>query len=137
MKKTILVFGISGTLFAGYLSAIKFFTSTCALNEACPYFWGYPACYYGFVMFASITVVAILRILGKISDQRALFTTVGISFLGILFAGYFTLGELPKLFSEGLSAYFFGLPTCALGLIFFVLIFGISSREYLLEVKKL
>ena len=54
---------------------------------------------------------------------KGLNSILGVSILGILFAGYYTVGELPRLFVEGFRAYFFGLPTCALGLIFYVLIF--------------
>ena len=128
MKKTILILGIAGTLFAGYLSAVKFFSQTCAFNESCPYFLGYPACYFGFAMFSLILIFATLRVLGRMADKRALLNILTISFLGILLSGYFTLGELPTLFEQGFSAYFFGLPTCALGLIFYILIFGFSIK---------
>ena len=38
--------------------------------------------------------------------------------------------ELPKLFSEGLGAYMLGLPTCALGFLFFVAIHIVSLVTY-------
>ncbi len=133
MKKAILIFGIGGLLFAGYLSSVKLFSQTCAFGESCPYFLGYPACYYGFVMYALITLFATLLVSGRLPPKSALNAISIVSFMGILFAGYFTLGELPLLFRQGFSAYFFGLPTCALGLIFYILIFALSlvtrSRE--------
>ena len=33
---------LSGVLFSGYMSSIRFFSDQCAFNEPCPYFLGYP-----------------------------------------------------------------------------------------------
>lgn len=126
MKKTILFLGIAGLIFAGYLSAVKFFSDTCALGESCPYFLGYSACYYGFFMYLLITILAILLVFGKMKDRKALAYISLISFLGILFAGYFTLKELPILFANGISAYMLGLPTCAWGLLVYIAIYILS-----------
>ena len=60
--------GLAGILFSGYLSAIKFFSATCAFNEPCPYFLGYPACYFGFGMFLIIFASAWLGQLKNILD---------------------------------------------------------------------
>jgi len=120
------IFSFAGFLFASYMSGVKFFTDTCAFGEACPYFLGYPACYYGFAMFLVLTISSYLLVTNRIGLMKGTAWTMWTSFLGILFAGYFTLRELPLLFSEGSSAYFFGLPTCALGLIFYILIFIMS-----------
>lgn len=133
MRKTIFGLGILGVLFSGYLSAVKLFSNTCAFGETCPYFLGYPSCYYGFVMFLLIAIFGWRYANRKGQSRLNLNWLSGISFLGILFAGYFTLGELPALISDGLSAYILGLPTCALGLIFYVIVFILSimahSRE--------
>ncbi len=128
--KTILlfVFSFSGLLFAGYIGGIKFFTETCAFNESCPYFLGYPACYYGFVMYLVLSIASYLLVTSRVDMVKGLRVVSGVSFLGVLFAGYFTFKELPVLFTEGIKAYALGLPTCALGLIFYVLIFVISLR---------
>lgn len=120
--------GVGGLLFSGYLSAVKLFTETCAFNESCPYFLGYPACYYGFVMYLVIAVLGGLHVAHKIDGKKANEIILWVSFLGILFAGYFTVYELPLLFTEGLSAYVLGLPTCALGLIFYLIILTLSLR---------
>ncbi|MBM3261389.1 hypothetical protein FJY93_03135 [Candidatus Kaiserbacteria bacterium] len=129
MNKIILFLGIGGLLFAGYLSAVKFFSNACALGESCPYFLGYPACYYGFAMYLLITIFATFLVTGKMHRRKALAGISIISFLGILFAGYFTVGELPVLFTYGFSAYALGLPTCAWGLVFYVALFLLSMRE--------
>lgn len=122
------VLAVAGLLFAGYMSGVKFFSETCAFGESCPYFLGYPACYYGFAMYLVMTLdLLLVRFVPRL--MRAGFLSVAtVSFLGILFAGYFTMGELPKLFSEGLGAYLLGLPTCAWGLIVYIAIFAVSLR---------
>lgn len=116
----------SGVAFSGYLSGTKFFTSTCAFSESCPYFWGYPACYFGFAMFATMAILLIQYKFGWVTRDVLLKATTVISFLGILFAGYFTLQELPALLSEGIGAFVLGLPTCAWGLLAYVAIFSLS-----------
>lgn len=121
------VLGIAGVLFSGYLSGVKLFTSTCAFGESCPYFWGYPACYFGFIMFLAIAIFSLLLLFSKIKKKTGLIALSGVSFVGILFAGNFTLDEIQILFDKGFSAYMLGLPTCALGLIFYVLVFSIAT----------
>ncbi len=136
-KKTISLFiiGLAGVLFSGYLSGVKFFTTTCAFNEGCPYFLGYPACYYGFVMFLAISIYSTLLLFSRIETRKGLKSLVGVSSLGIIFAGYFTVQEIPLLLEQGLKAYVLGLPTCALGLIFYILVFIVSICS--LREKKL
>lgn len=128
MKKLLLIASVAGLAFSGYISGVKLFTSTCAFSESCPYFLGYPTCYYGFALFLVLTIASYLLVFGRVSMTTSARLLQAASFLGILFAGYFTLKELPLLFSEGLGAYMLGLPTCALGLIFFVFIFAGSLR---------
>lgn len=129
--RTILGASFAGLLFSGYLSGVKFFSGSCAFNESCPFFFGYPACYFGFILFL---VLALASVPHAFCDKPARVVIVRtvirvVSFLGILFAGYFTLGELPRLLSDGLSAYLLGLPTCALGFVFFLFIFVLSCKR--------
>jgi hypothetical protein len=119
---------MGGALFSGYLSGVKFFTASCALNETCPYFLGFPACYFGFLLFAVAALFAGLHVFHLFDGKRANEVVYGASFLGVLFALYFTLGELPLLMESGLSAYVLGLPTCAFGLIFFTITVVLSQR---------
>jgi len=128
-QKVLLTLSLMGLAFSGYLSGVKLFTKTCAFGETCPIFLGLPACYFGFAMFLMMTIVASLWTCGKMTESCATRWMSGVSALGILFAGYFTFGELPKLFDEGLTAYMLGLPTCALGLIFYVIIFVIAFKR--------
>ena len=137
MSKKILalfILSFAGILFSGYLSATKLFTDTCAFGEACPYFMDMPACYYGFVMFLILFTTSILLVSRKIKESTGLIIMIIVSALGILFAGYFTLKEIPLLFSEGLRAYMLGLPTCALGFIFYILICSIAVSKKLSTV---
>lgn len=128
-KNALLVLTTMGLLFSGYLSGVKFFTETCAFKESCPYFLGYPACYYGFAMFLTMTILAVLLSSSRLPERKGLSYITMVASLGILFAGYFTFRELPKLFAEGLTAYVLGLPTCALGLIFYIIIDWIAFKK--------
>ncbi len=127
-NKIIFFLGLAGLLFSGYLSSIKLFTSTCAFNEPCPYFLGYPACYFGFGMFLIIFISALLGLMKKTPNRTMSKTIVWISFLGILFAGYFTIPEIGILLSGVDAGYSLGLPTCAYGLIFYIIIFIITAQ---------
>jgi uncharacterized membrane protein len=126
MQGTILGFSLAGLLFAGYLGGHKLFSGTCAFNESCPIFLGYPACYFGFAMYLILTIASVALIRSQGTSRGALRTLIGVSLFGVWFAGRFTLAELPVFFERGFSAYLFGLPTCALGLIFYTLIFILS-----------
>ena len=125
-KTLLLILSLGGLAFSGYLSAVKLFTKTCAFNESCPYFLGYPACYYGFTMYLLLTIFSALMVTDKLEIKKSLMSIGVVSFLGVIFAGYFTFKELPVMLEKGLKAYILGLPTCALGLIFYTAIFLIS-----------
>ena len=125
-NKILFSLGLAGLLFSGYLSATKLFTSTCPFNEPCPYFLGYPACWYGFFMFLIIFTSATLGLLKKISEKTMAKIVTVVSGIGILFAGNFTIPEIGKLISGTKTGYSLGLPTCAYGLIFYILIFCLS-----------
>jgi hypothetical protein len=95
------ILSVGGLLFSGYLSGVKFFSSSCALGESCPYFLNQPACYYGLVMY---TVITILVFRNKLKWVPVI--AIG----GMLFSGYFVV-------SEG-----FKFSTCALGMLFYLAI---------------
>jgi hypothetical protein len=128
--KTVLALSLGGTLFAGYLSGVKLFTGTCAFNETCPYFLGYPSCWYGFGMFLAMTLVAAAALAKKLDAAKAAKAIAGVSFAGILFAGYFVVGEIIGWLSvPAATRYGLVLPTCVYGLVFYVIIFGLSARR--------
>lgn len=133
--KTAFALSLGGTLFAGYLSGVKLITGTCAFNETCPYFLGYPSCWYGFAMFLAMTLVAAAALLKKLDAAKAARAIAGISFAGILFAGYFVVGEIVQWLSvPAATRYGLVLPTCVYGLVFYVIIFALSVRR--VAVKK-
>lgn len=127
-NKAVLYLGLAGVIFSGYLSATKLLTSTCAFGESCPYFLGYPACYYGFGMFLVIFLVALLGRLRLIMTQTVAMVLSTVSALGVLFAGYLTFPEFQRLLAGVASPYALWLPTCAYGLVFYALIFALSLR---------
>jgi hypothetical protein len=61
---------LAGLLFSGYLSTVKFFSDTCAFNESCPLFLGYPACFYGFAMYLIMFCVTGLGVLGRVGYEK-------------------------------------------------------------------
>lgn len=128
MYTTMLLMSFAGLLFSGYYAGTKLFTDTCAFNETCPLFLGYPACYFGFTMFLLLAGASAGSIFWPALRVQAVQVVRAVSILGILFAGYFTAIELPVLFTEGVGVYLFGLPTCAIGLLVYAAIAWIAFR---------
>ncbi len=126
-KITLSILTLAGFLFSGYLSAVKFFTSVCFLGESCPYFLGYPACWYGFGLFTILFVSNLVGVIKTLYLRTVAKIHVCVSGLGILFASYFTIPEIIHIV-QGTKSYTLGLPTCAYGFIFFVAIFVIAIR---------
>ena len=122
-KETILVVSLAGVLFSGYLSIVKLLTKTCALNEPCPYLLGYPACWYGFMMFLIIFVTTIFLFFAKKAETISPRINFYVSLLGVVFAMRFTLPEIGNILDGVATSYKLGIPTCAYGLIFFVIVF--------------
>jgi len=124
MKKTfttIFVFVSAGLVFSGYLSAVKLFTETCAFNEPCPYFLGYPACWYGFVMYLAMFIIGLVY-LCKDTVFPGVRAIRLISALGIVFAGNFAVKEIVSSQATGTL----GFSTCIYGLLFYIAIFILS-----------
>lgn len=127
--KTAFALALGGTLFAGYLSAAKLFTGTCAFNEPCPYFLGYPTCWYGFAMFLTMTVASAAGLLGKLPAAKAARANAWVALAGTLFAGYYTASEVIAWLARPAAVrYGLVLPTCAYGLVFYVIILALSVR---------
>ncbi len=126
--KTIAYLALVGTLFAGYLSFMKLLTSTCAFNESCPNFLGYSACWYGFAMFLTMLILSVIGLYKKNKRETLRRSIIAVSFLGILFAGWLVIPEIKLLFSNDAPSYAMILPSCAYGLIFYIIIFILSLR---------
>ena len=119
---------LGGTLFAGYLSGVKIVTKNCAFGETCPYFLGYPSCWYGFAMFAALLVLALLGRSGKLPERKAAKGLLAVAALGTVFAGSFVVQEVSAWFAAGrVALYGFGLPTCVYGLVFYVALLILSA----------
>lgn len=126
--KIISALALAGTLFAGYLSGFKLATGQCALNEPCPLFLGYPACWYGFGLFILMFIISAIAIAGKISSRKAILSISVISVIGIIFAGSFVWSDVTIWIQSG-QKYALILPSCVYGLIFYIAIFWISFIE--------
>ncbi|KKW46671.1 MAG: hypothetical protein UY96_C0002G0011 [Parcubacteria group bacterium GW2011_GWB1_56_8] len=117
---------LAGVLFSGYLSAVKLATGTCAFNESCPYFLGYPACWYGFVMFLAMFFLVLAARYRGLASRASAQWIAWISTAGILFAGQFVWRELVLWLSSGNPDYGLVFPTCVYGLVFYLAIFILS-----------
>lgn len=115
-------FSVAGLLFSGYLSVIKLFTDICPVSGGCPYFLGFPACYYGLVLYVALVLLSVAAIKERLAFRKALISIAAVAVLGVLFAGYFSIIELPEFVRQGFAAYTFGAPTCIIGLIFYMFI---------------
>jgi hypothetical protein len=118
---------LAGTAFSGYLSAVRLLTGSCAFNESCPFFLGYPACWYGFAMFASMFATGLISYYGNLETASAAKIIGGISFLGTVFAGHFVWIEVSSWLAAGNPGYPLVLPTCVYGLIFYVAVLALSG----------
>lgn len=127
-KSIISLFSLAtaGLLFSGYLSAIKLFSGTCAFNESCPYFLGFPACWYGFTMYAVMFIVTGTALIRRTDIKKIILTDIFVSFLGILFAGRFVVIE----FIQSRITGTLGFSTCVYGLIFYIAIFIFACVSY-------
>lgn len=122
MKITVVLFILisAGLIFSSYLSAVKLFSGACAFNETCPYFLGYPACWYGFSMYLFMFIVTGIGLTRKLPLVALCKADATVSLLGIIFAGSFVVQEIAAAQVTGTR----GFSTCAYGLIFYIAIFA-------------
>jgi len=122
--KIAVILTLAGTLFSGYLSGIKLFSGTCAFNESCPIFLGYPACYYGFTMFSTMFVATLIALVRKAGGHWPLNLNLAVSALGMVFSGSFAVSEIAAWFKPGqFRLYGLGFSTCVYGFLFYIVIF--------------
>jgi hypothetical protein len=112
---------LGGTVFAAYLSWTRWTSGVCAFEEPCPFFLGHPACYTGFLLFAACLAVSAAALVFRAESAWPMAGNTLLSALGVLFAGRMSLLELVS----G-QRYRLGLPTCAWGLAFFVVLLVLS-----------
>ena len=128
MKKhtiTLFIISLCGVLFAGYLAGVKVFNKECALDTSCSYFLGLPTCVYGFVMFTILLIASSVLLFkkGAKCQVRLLKIIFIIAIIGSCFSLYFAAVEIMGGVTSALI-----LPTCAYGLIAYVIIFGVSGH---------
>jgi uncharacterized membrane protein len=127
--RTATALSAAGTLFAGYLSGVKLFSGSCAFSEPCPYFLGYPACWFGFALFLTLLALSLFGLFGKFRATEAARWIVNVSAVGTVFAGSFVVKEVFGWFRYGFTPYGFGLPTCVYGLVFYAALLVLAARE--------
>lgn len=128
MKKhaiTLFIISLCGVLFAGYLAGVKVFNKECALDTSCSYFLGLPTCIYGFVMFTILLIGSSVLLFHKkkTCQTKILKVIFSVAIIGSLFSLYFATVEIMGGVTSALI-----LPTCAYGLIAYVIIFVVSGH---------
>lgn len=119
LPKLTLLFILIGIAFSGYLGGNSL-SGTCPIGGACPYFLGYPACFYGLAMYSALLVVFLLSWKGRLAKPKALLAQMGIAGLGVLFAASLLVQEV--LIDRPIAI-------CAMGLVMYGAIFVLSWRQ--------
>ncbi len=119
---------LGGVVFAGYLTVTKLMTNVCPFQEPCPYFLGYPACWYGLGIFSLLLAISFIGLVGKREETWLIFFIRAGAGVGVLFAGSFVIREMINAIRFGLPDYRLFLPTCAYGLLVYILIFVLAHR---------
>lgn len=131
--KIMFALAVMGFLFSGYLTFSKLLLKTCPLNEPCSVFLGAPTCVYGFALFTLMLLFSAIGAFCKKAKTACMIKgNLVVSFLGILFSGYFAVKEI--FFTAcpgGVCRYSLGLPSCTYGLVFFIAIFVLSAHSLL------
>jgi hypothetical protein len=118
--KYVSIISLIGVLFAGYLSLGTLTTGKCPMNGECPFFLGYPACYFGLAMFLIILMASLMSFMPRQDKGNLIKGNLVVSLVGILFAGYFSITEIMNPREYSLM-----LPTCVYALMMYVLAFVI------------
>lgn len=125
--RVLFLLSLAGFLFSGYLSFVKLVSGSCALNEPCPYFLGYPACFYGFAMYLALLTLTTLALFTKsITPYHAIKSDTIISGIGVAFSGGFVIQEIARSMIAGTL----GLSTCVYGFVFYVAIFFVALAAF-------
>jgi uncharacterized membrane protein len=116
--KAVSVISLIGVLFSGFLSFGTLLVGACPLNGECPFFLGYPACDYGLIMFLIILIASLMPSKAKHGNDNSIKVILVVSFMGILFSGYFSTIEILNPRNYALI-----LPSCVYGLIMYLFAF--------------
>ncbi len=112
-------FSAAGVAFSGYLSSIYFATGQAACEI---YYFGFPSCFYGFLVYALIFVVGVAALL-MYRNKRSI-AVLGLSAVGVGFSAFLT-GYIISL-GGCVTLTIFGVPPCVMGLGMFALVLILS-----------
>jgi uncharacterized membrane protein len=115
----------AGVAFSGYLSLTRLTRGICAFEEPCPFFLGHPACYTGFALFAGAFAISLLAWIRKTEESWPMFANTLLGIAGSVFAGMMSLEEV-----RHPVGYKLGLPTCAYGFVFFLVLLVYSLAAW-------
>lgn len=138
--KFAMLLSLAGSLFSGYLSAVRFFSKSCVFSEPCPMFLGQPACYFGFAFFLLLLIVSIIEVVKKDASKGLVKISMSLAFVGAIFAAYFALIEFSQykgIATEGFPVNGLGISTCTYGAVFFVSILAVYFRIYQFTAKEI
>lgn len=115
--RIIVIFGIIGTLFSGYLTYYTFTKNKpgCEL-----YFFGLPSCFFGALMYVIVFVLSLLVVLDAASRNKKTIAISVVSAIGIVFASFLTWYILSLKSCTSLDIY--GIPPCIYGFIMYLVI---------------
>ena len=132
IKNYIIYLSVAGVLFSGYLSAVKLFSQTCAIDSGCSYFLGYPTCYFGFGFFALLLILSLSNRFCSWGGQKINTARVHalrtVATLGIVFSAYFSAIEIYAMFKEKMVYGALILPTCFYGLLVYIAILYLAFK---------
>lgn len=109
-----------GVVYSGYLSYVSLFTGAGGCES---YYFGLPACFYGFVIYLLTLVVGVALLLGRRNWRAGLI--VAISLGGMVFSAYLTLYVLSL--RSCVSLQVMGVPPCILGLAMYAVVLGLAA----------
>lgn len=116
-----IIVAIAGMWYSGSLSYNKLIYGVCLINSSCPYLFGLPVCYYGFMGFLTLFVLMFLALNWSDRQRVCVASAYWISLFGSFFALYFLIQELFIIGPPGgvfhVSIFY---PSCLFGLIGFV-----------------
>ncbi len=133
-----LIFSSLGTLYSSVLFYPYFLNRGCVFGEVCLTFLEIPICFFGFFGFFWVSILfwMIYRSEEKNYQISLMQKIFWITFIGMLFALYYLIQELftQKCF-DGICFFSFQYPTCLVGFLLFLFLFGISRHMSKQEIE--
>ena len=115
-----------GVAYSGFLTYLSYSTGTSACER---YFFGYPSCFYGFVLYALVFVWAFTLLLIWRTARAIAAVTLSVS--GVGFSAFLTGYVLSM--SSCVNLAIFGVPPCVMGLAMFLTVFLLAASLFMQE----